>query len=210
MLLSHLCSCSSSSCFSANNEMGLLTTLLRWNDLDPPSREEKLRNERVCKFYQHNRNPFIDHPEYASLIWEQVPQSRESSYTHRLKNRSSNSTRTIKRDNWEVRLKYFGLNYQKKKLFWFTILEVSSFIFEVARLTICWSSNTKLVEWQLVTLLGLLRNAPSGWNKHCQSAQGWIKLSLQMCSLPVVNLQHSSLLIGRQSFRPRALSDQLS
>uniref|UniRef100_A0A7N0VHA6 Uncharacterized protein n=1 Tax=Kalanchoe fedtschenkoi TaxID=63787 RepID=A0A7N0VHA6_KALFE len=52
-----------------NREMGILSTLLKWNRLDPPSREEKLRNERVCKLYQHNRNPFIDHPEYADLIW---------------------------------------------------------------------------------------------------------------------------------------------
>ncbi|KAF8033643.1 hypothetical protein BT93_C0045 [Corymbia citriodora subsp. variegata] len=52
-------------------EMGLLSTLLRWNKLDPPSREEKLRNDRICKFYQHNRNPFVDHPEYADLIWKQ-------------------------------------------------------------------------------------------------------------------------------------------
>ncbi|CAJ2649870.1 unnamed protein product [Trifolium pratense] len=53
-------------------EMGLLSTLLEWNEMDPPSREEKLRNERICKFYQHNRNPFVDHPEYANLIWKQV------------------------------------------------------------------------------------------------------------------------------------------
>ncbi|XP_056176930.1 uncharacterized protein LOC115677344 isoform X2 [Syzygium oleosum] len=52
-------------------EMGLLSTLLRWNKFDPPSREEKLRNDRICKFYQYNRNPFVDHPEYADLIWEQ-------------------------------------------------------------------------------------------------------------------------------------------
>ncbi|WOG91946.1 hypothetical protein DCAR_0311201 [Daucus carota subsp. sativus] len=84
---------------TAKNEMGLLTTLLRWNDLDPPSREEKLRNERVCKLYQHNRNPFVDHPEYASLIWGQVPPSRKGSYVHRAKYGLSNSTRTIKRDN---------------------------------------------------------------------------------------------------------------
>ncbi|KAL8127078.1 uncharacterized protein LOC141721177 isoform X2 [Apium graveolens] len=83
---------------TANNEMGLLTTLLRWNNLDPPSREEKLRNERVCRLYQHNRNPFVDHPEYASLVWEQVPQSTQSSYPHRPKNGSSNYTRAIKRD----------------------------------------------------------------------------------------------------------------
>lgn len=51
-------------------EMGLLNALLKWNELDPPSRAEKLRNERICKLYQHNRNPFVDHPEYANLIWK--------------------------------------------------------------------------------------------------------------------------------------------
>ncbi|KAL9325891.1 hypothetical protein ACSQ67_006536 [Phaseolus vulgaris] len=55
---------------SENREMGLLSILLKWNEVDPPSREEKLRNERICKFYQHNRNPFIDHPEYVNLIWK--------------------------------------------------------------------------------------------------------------------------------------------
>ncbi|KAG1331909.1 hypothetical protein COCNU_02G018770 [Cocos nucifera] len=52
------------------NEMGLLSALLQWNELDPPSRAERLRNERICRLYQHNRNPFIDHPEYANLIWK--------------------------------------------------------------------------------------------------------------------------------------------
>ncbi|XP_027331153.1 uncharacterized protein LOC113846751 isoform X1 [Abrus precatorius] len=55
-----------------NREMGLLSALLKWNEVDPPSREEKLRNERICKFYQQNRNPFVDHPEYANLIWKQA------------------------------------------------------------------------------------------------------------------------------------------
>lgn len=49
--------------------MGLLSSLLKWNELDPPSKSEKLRNDRICNKYQHNRNPFIDHPEYANLIW---------------------------------------------------------------------------------------------------------------------------------------------
>ncbi|GJN21011.1 hypothetical protein PR202_gb08456 [Eleusine coracana subsp. coracana] len=53
--------------------MGLLSALLRWNELDPPSRSEKLRNDRVCSLYQHNRNPFVDHPEYANLIWRNPP-----------------------------------------------------------------------------------------------------------------------------------------
>ncbi|MQL99493.1 hypothetical protein Taro_032230 [Colocasia esculenta] len=55
-----------------NREMGLLSALLEWNKLDPPSEAEKLRNERICRVYQHNRNPFIDHPEYANLLWKQT------------------------------------------------------------------------------------------------------------------------------------------
>ncbi|KAI5568614.1 hypothetical protein BDE02_12G025800 [Populus trichocarpa] len=61
-----------------NREMGLLSTLLKWNEVDPPSREEKLRNDRVCKFYQHNRNPFVDHPEYVSLIWKRVTPTHQN------------------------------------------------------------------------------------------------------------------------------------
>ena len=53
--------------------MGLLSALLRWNELDPPSGPEQLRNDRVCSLYQHNRNPFVDHPEYANLIWRNPP-----------------------------------------------------------------------------------------------------------------------------------------
>ena len=49
--------------------MGLLSTLLQWNNLDPPSPSEVLRNSRVCSLYQGNRNPFVDHPEYVSSIW---------------------------------------------------------------------------------------------------------------------------------------------
>ncbi|CAK9172877.1 unnamed protein product [Ilex paraguariensis] len=55
---------------TVNKEMGLLSTLLRWNEVDPPSREERLRNDRICRLYQHNRNPFVDHPEYANLVWK--------------------------------------------------------------------------------------------------------------------------------------------
>ncbi|XP_021723439.1 uncharacterized protein LOC110690861 isoform X1 [Chenopodium quinoa] len=60
-------------------KMGLLSVLLKWNELDPPSTEEKLRNERVCRFYQHNRNPFVDHPEYANLIWKHVVSNHQKS-----------------------------------------------------------------------------------------------------------------------------------
>ncbi|GLT71931.1 hypothetical protein SLA2020_439130 [Shorea laevis] len=66
-------------------EMGMLSTLLKWNEVDPPSRQEKLRNERICKFYQHNRNPFVDHPEFANRIWKRVVSGHQSSNIHSLK-----------------------------------------------------------------------------------------------------------------------------
>lgn len=45
--------------------MGLLSTLLQWNQQDPPDAAERARNEVIFSF-QGNRNPFIDHPEWAT------------------------------------------------------------------------------------------------------------------------------------------------
>ena len=41
--------------------------LRRWNHLDPVDEEEIARNNAIAKI-QGNRNPFIDHPEYADVI----------------------------------------------------------------------------------------------------------------------------------------------
>ncbi|MBR4390605.1 MAG: endonuclease [Bacteroidales bacterium] len=46
-----------------------MTMLLRWSDEDPVSDKEIARNNAVYG-YQSNRNPFIDHPEYARMIWD--------------------------------------------------------------------------------------------------------------------------------------------
>lgn len=45
--------------------MGLLTDLLQWSTNDPPDAEEVARND-VIQSFQGNRNPFIDHPEWAT------------------------------------------------------------------------------------------------------------------------------------------------
>ncbi|WP_407058279.1 endonuclease I family protein [Tigheibacillus jepli] len=50
--------------------MGKLSTLLEWNEQDPVDDVEMHRND-VIEELQGNRNPFIDHPEWADAIWEQ-------------------------------------------------------------------------------------------------------------------------------------------
>ncbi len=42
--------------------------LLEWNDLDPVSQKEIDRNNAVYNI-QHNRNPYIDHPEWVCLVF---------------------------------------------------------------------------------------------------------------------------------------------
>lgn len=49
-------------------EHGNLQTLLAWHKQFPPTDFERRRNERIFNM-QLNRNPFVDHPEYANLIW---------------------------------------------------------------------------------------------------------------------------------------------
>ena len=48
--------------------MGKLSDLLKWNINYPVLDREKTRNEGA-EYLQGNRNPFIDHPEYACKIW---------------------------------------------------------------------------------------------------------------------------------------------
>lgn len=50
---------------AATAYMGLLTDLLEWHAADPVDARELARNEVVFG-YQNNRNPFVDHPEWAT------------------------------------------------------------------------------------------------------------------------------------------------
>lgn len=43
--------------------------LLKWHNEDPVSQREIDRNEAAYQ-YQGNRNPFIDHPQFANMIWD--------------------------------------------------------------------------------------------------------------------------------------------
>ena len=60
-----------------------MTMLLNWHNNDPVSQKEIDRNNVIYNSYQHNRNPFIDHPEYAGMIWnsEPIPDVFEGEFT---------------------------------------------------------------------------------------------------------------------------------
>ena len=54
---------------AATGYMGRLSVLLAWHEQDPVDDLERQRNE-VISSYQGNRNPFIDHPEWVSCVFE--------------------------------------------------------------------------------------------------------------------------------------------
>ncbi|MFC4852214.1 endonuclease I family protein [Actinophytocola glycyrrhizae] len=49
--------------------MGRISVLLEWHTQDPPDAAEQARNDLIFEQYQNNRNPFVDHPEWADTIW---------------------------------------------------------------------------------------------------------------------------------------------
>lgn len=57
-----------------------INLLLRWNKQDPVSQKEIERNNAIYNDYQHNRNPFVDHPEYADMIWDPTWTVEEEPY----------------------------------------------------------------------------------------------------------------------------------
>lgn len=57
---------------SATNFMARLTTLLLWHRGDPADTRERQRNDLVFDRFQHNRNPFVDRPEFADAIFRPV------------------------------------------------------------------------------------------------------------------------------------------
>lgn len=51
-----------------DNLMGKLSDMLKWN-LQYPVLEREMNRNEGAEYLQGNRNPFIDHPEYACKIW---------------------------------------------------------------------------------------------------------------------------------------------
>ena len=59
----------SSTVGSSTSQLGDLEVLLAWNTQDPVDAFEMRRNDRIHTVWQGNRNPFVDHPEWADAIW---------------------------------------------------------------------------------------------------------------------------------------------
>lgn len=59
-----------------------LTMLMSWHNQDPVSAREISRNNAIYQ-RQHNRNPFIDHPEYVGFIWgtNQAPSNQSITFS---------------------------------------------------------------------------------------------------------------------------------
>jgi len=55
---------------SSGGKWGYLDTLLAWHEADPVDNFEMHRNDLIYSEYQHNRNPYIDHPEYARAVFK--------------------------------------------------------------------------------------------------------------------------------------------
>ncbi len=52
-----------------NGYYGILQDILAWHKMDPVDEFEIHRNNLIYNNYQHNRNPFIDYPQWVDYIW---------------------------------------------------------------------------------------------------------------------------------------------
>ncbi len=54
---------------AAAGVFGKLTTMLAWNRKYPVTDRERNRNSQVYQLYQNNRNPFVDNPDFADMVF---------------------------------------------------------------------------------------------------------------------------------------------
>jgi formylglycine-generating enzyme required for sulfatase activity len=64
---------------TGGRRLGRLSTLLEWNELDPPDEAERWRNELVAGRFGGCRNPFVDHPEWARTVFGEEEKERTKS-----------------------------------------------------------------------------------------------------------------------------------
>lgn len=93
-----------------------LTMMLQWAQQDPVSAKEIARNNAVYAI-QNNRNPFIDHPEYADAIWgngsgvKPEPTNYPSGFTtHNIRLHWTDAVGIVLPDGYLIRMSATGYN----------------------------------------------------------------------------------------------------
>lgn len=93
-------------------ETWFLNMLLEWHQADPVSQKETDRNNAVYAL-QNNRNPYIDHPEYAQCVWSTClapePTNHASEFSaHTITLNWSDATGAVVPDGYLVRMSDVG------------------------------------------------------------------------------------------------------
>ncbi len=80
---------------STSQGMGDLTRLIEWNYAAPPDNFERRRNQIIYDQFQHNRDPFTDHPEYVWSVFVNQTNNSQLSIAGASVNADGSSIRTV-------------------------------------------------------------------------------------------------------------------
>ena len=80
---------------SGGSQLGNLDRLIEWNYAAPPDGFERRRNEVIYTNYQHNRDPFTDHPEYVWSVFVNQTNNSQIAIAGTTVNADGSSTRNV-------------------------------------------------------------------------------------------------------------------
>jgi hypothetical protein len=103
------------SCSKRKCKLGQLSSLMRWHVEDPPDDEERARNDLV-EARQGNRNPFIDLPQLAWLLWNSTSATRKSdpAFAEILSDCGRDNSSIASKANWNVESSRLTLTLQRR------------------------------------------------------------------------------------------------
>lgn len=81
--------------FDGGTTLGDLKRLIEWHFAAPPDSFERRRNHLIDTMYQHNRNPFIDHPEYVWSAFQETNNNSQIAISGATVNANGSSTKNI-------------------------------------------------------------------------------------------------------------------
>lgn len=84
---------------STKVSVGILRDLLSWHKSDPVDEYEIHRNNLIYRNFDHNRNPFIDYPEWVDYIWGRSAYDED---THRVIAYDSTPTGYVDLENDQI------------------------------------------------------------------------------------------------------------